>query len=384
MVKNSGGHSVSLLSKSSNKSINFARDLTRLSHIFSGISDVYRACRMKNTFKLFCYLGLILSCSGCTYLKYASAQNKYTRIQSSNPSQVNLMRILDRETYFVYGKALAKESNYHDTEMAVAAYSSQYKTNERVGTMFFSGVGTHFCLNLPEGDYQLVVFADLNNNHVFEKNEVVGKKNLALNKLAVPEKIAGNANVEVGEPKKVSWVDKIALPEKLELQSSLFYPKGSIRSRVDPIFDENIPELGLYEPASFLELAPNMFYALEEEVFYKIPVVFVHGIGGNIHSFDTIVENLDRTRYKPWYFYYPSGGDLHQLSNFFYKIFLSGKVTKLGEMPMIIVAHSMGGIVVREALNKYENKKSENKVKLFFTIARPMGGQPAAASGEKN
>jgi len=53
-------------------------------------------------------------------------------------------------------------------------------------------------------------------------------------------------------------------------------------------------------------------------------------------------------------------------------------------MPGIVVAHSMGGLVVREALNRYQGKPKENKVELFVTIASPFGGHPSAASGEEH
>ena len=39
--------------------------------------------------------------------------------------------------------------------MAIAAYSNRFKENERVDTMFFSGSGTHYGLNLPEGSYNI-------------------------------------------------------------------------------------------------------------------------------------------------------------------------------------------------------------------------------------
>lgn len=40
--------------------------------------------------------------------------------------------------------------------------------------------------------------------------------------------------------------------------------------------------------------------------------------------------------------------------------------------------------MVREAMNKYAGKSSENKVELFISIATPFGGHPAAATGEKH
>jgi pimeloyl-ACP methyl ester carboxylesterase len=142
--------------------------------------------------------------------------------------------------------------------------------------------------------------------------------------------------------------------------------------------------MGMYDPASFLEYAPTMFYALKEDVAHKTPVIFVHGIGGSSREFKTIIENMDKDRYKAWFFYYPSGGDLDQLADLFYNIFLSGAVIPRMDMPMIVVAHSMGGLIAREAFNKYQGKATENKVKLFVSIASPFGGHPAAALGEKH
>ena len=127
-----------------------------------------------------------------------------------------------------------------------------------------------------------------------------------------------------------------------------------------------------------------MFYALEDDLGFKIPVIFVHGIDGSAREFETFVEQLDRSHYKPWFFHYPSGGDLDQLAELFFQVFLSGKVYDSKGMPIIVVAHSMGGLVVREAINKYQEKSRENQVHLLVTMATPFGGHAAAANGEKH
>ncbi|MGI9294128.1 MAG: alpha/beta fold hydrolase, partial [Pseudomonadales bacterium] len=181
----------------------------------------------------------------------------------------------------------------------------------------------------------------------------------------------------------VDWIIDIPVPEIPQSTESLFYPKGAIRELDDPLFDSEIAALGMYEPAAFSEKVPTMFYALEEDS-YRTPVVFVHGMGGSAREFASIVNQLDRKRYKPWFFYYPSGRDLDQLAEIFYDIYLSGEVVSLDAMPLIIVAHSMGGLVVREALNKYRGSKRENRVELLITIASPLGGHPAAAKGAKH
>lgn len=316
----------------------------------------------------------------CSYLKYASVQAEYSRIQQAEPGQVNLKHMLDRETFFVLGRAIDPSGGHTDMPMVIAAYSSKFKPHERVDTMFFTGVGTHYGLNLPAGEYDLLVFADADGNGRFDKDEVVGQRGLTLHAASSPEKVVDGIDFRLRRPFRIDWVEEIPGSDAAELQKSLFYPTGSIRALDDPIFADNMATLGMYDPASFLERAPPMFYALEEDTAYKIPVVFVHGIGGSVRNFASIIARLDRSRYKPWFFYYPSGGDLDQFAEFFYRIFLSGKVVDTRQ-PMIIVAHSMGGLVVREALNRYVAGPGENKIGLLVTIATPFNGHPAAATG---
>lgn len=333
----------------------------------------------------FVALSLVISLqSSCTYLKYSSVQANYARIQNADPGQVNLKHMLDRDTFFVIGKTIDNTDRYTHAPMAIAAYSSKYKEHERVDTMYFNGAGTHYGLNLPEGNYTFLVYADLNADGMFDQTETVGAHEISIDSARHKEKIVNHMDIQLTAAQPIAWAEVLQVPTTNENAQSIFYPSGTIRSLDDPIFDASIATLGMYDPASFLEHAPTMFYAEEEDVAHKIPVIFVHGIDGSSRSFKPMVKQLDRDRYKAWYFYYPSGGDLDQLAAFFYNIFLSGEVIPMGEMPMIVVAHSMGGLVVREALNKYQGNARENRVELFVTIATPFGGHPSAASGEKH
>jgi pimeloyl-ACP methyl ester carboxylesterase len=311
-------------------------------------------------------------------------QAEYARIQNAQPGQLNVKHMIDRESYFVHGRSIDAERSHTGLPKAIAAFSSKYKINEHVDTMFFETSGSHFGLNLPEGRYDLLVFADIDASGIFGPSEVIGKRSIELNDFTAPEKVLGQVDVQLGEPITIDWDVLIAVPDSSGRSESLFYPSGTIRTLDDPIFDSSFSTLGMYDPASFLEQAPTAFYALEEDLGYKIPVVFVHGIAGSAREFENFVEHLDRARYKPWFFHYPSGGDLDQLAELFYQIFLSGEVYRSGGMPMIIVAHSMGGLVVREAINKYQGKRNENQVHLFVSMATPFGGHSAAATGEKH
>ncbi|MBM9605270.1 lipase/acyltransferase domain-containing protein [Desulfopila inferna] len=336
---------------------------------------------MKNPF--ICLLLIVPLCS-CSYLKYSLIQAEYARIQSAEPGQVNVKHMIDRDTFFLFGKTIDASVRYSEANLAVAAYSNKFKENECVDILFHAGAGTYFGLNLPEGEYTLLALADIDADNMFSKSEIVGRRSITLSKESAPEKVLSQVNIPLVEAETLEWVVPFPIPERPELERSLFYPAGAIRALDDPIFDEEIAVLGMYDPASFLETAPTMFYALEEDQGYKIPVIFVHGIGGSSRVFAPILEQLDRTRYKPWLFYYPSGGDLNQLADFFYTVFLSGKTIPLHKMPVVVVAHSMGGLIVREALNKCGESPCENVIELFVSIASPWGGHPAVASAVKH
>ncbi len=347
-------------------------------------TELSRAYSLIKKSVIIIFLALAFLLSSCTYLKYSSIQTEYADIQNTDPSQVNLKHMLSRETFFVIGKAIDKSNRYSDVSMAIVAYSNKFKRAERVDTMFFKGTGTHYGLTLPEGTYTFLVYADIDKDQIFHPSEIVGERKVIINITSSPEKVISHVDINLTQATLTAWAKTIPVPETIEKKQSLLYPAGTIRSLDDPIFDENISTLGMYDPASFLEYAPTMFYALEEDTVHKIPVIFIHGIGGSSRSFEPIVKRMDRDRYRLWFFYYPSGGDLDQLADFFYNLFLSGDVISLGEMPIIVIAHSMGGLVVREAINRYEGKTNENKVELFVTIASPLGGHPSAALGEKH
>lgn len=335
---------------------------------------------MAAIWKIFCLVAASLL-SSCAYLDSLSRQNEILRTQKSHPSQYAEKHLIERQTYFVYGRLISEQSDSRHS-MAVTAISDKYRKNEVVDTNHLGQTNSYYGLNLPEGVYRLLVLEDRNDDNIYNETEIIGQREIDLSPRLHPGKVVGNVDINLRDDFKPPPVKLgLSVRDSGTLRQSLFFPKGSIRSMEDPIFSEKMATLGLYDPAVFIENAPMMFYALEEDAFQKVPVVFVHGIGGTVREFQSVIDRLDRTKYKPWFFYYASGTDLNKLSRMFYDIFLSGNAVKRSLSGMVIVAHSMGGLVVREAMNRYQGNEHETNVRLFISIASPFGGMSSARSG---
>jgi pimeloyl-ACP methyl ester carboxylesterase len=130
-----------------------------------------------------------------------------------------------------------------------------------------------------------------------------------------------------------------------------------------------------------LSASPNYFYATRERNEKRIPIIFVHGYGGTPRSFSFLQFNLDSTKYDFWYFYYPSGQSLATSGSALYEIFLSGNLTSSKNKEMIIIAHSMGGLVARYALNKLSQQESHDLKIKFISLCSPYGGSDEARNG---
>lgn len=199
---------------------------------------------------------------------------------------------------------------------------------------------------LPPGKYSFHIFSDLNKDGYFNSDECVGEDNVMAEFVILNNADSTTSNVVKRDIdiQATSWTSEIlvSIPvnDKKSVIASEKFPLGSIRSLDDEIFKIQYGVLGLYNPAAFLKISSMYFYALEDHDSRKIPILFVHGIGGSPVEFRKIVENLDREKFQPWFFYYPSGRDLQDVADIMYEIFFSGKLANIKRKRLVVVAHS--------------------------------------------
>jgi pimeloyl-ACP methyl ester carboxylesterase len=238
---------------------------------------------------------------------------------------------------------------------------------------------------VPRGTYYVAGFIDLNKNMRGDYGEIYGVYG-APDPVVVdkPGMINGidltlDRVMREGEVDLASW-SHIQLEESSA--STYISAAGVVADLDNSYFTPQYAEKGLWEPyATLKEVGIGLFF-LEDYDPDKIPVLFVYGASGHAQNWRVLFDEMDRQRFQPWFFNYPSGLDLK-----FIGTALEGAIQLLHERyrfdVLFIVAHSMGGLVARHAIlqNIYEDQ--QDYIRLFITISTPWGGHRAAAQGVK-
>jgi len=195
--------------------------------------------------------------------------------------------------------------------------------------------------------------------------------------LAIPS--SGRASL--GETVDISKLQAHSIDDQFTVSLSQVMAVGGLVDLADARFSSSIAEDGLWRPFDFLLKRQGGLYFLQPYDGALIPVLFVHGINGSPADFRFLIENLDRKRFQPWVYYYPSGAHLPTVADH-----LAQSVRKLqlqyGFDSFIVVAHSMGGLVSRGFIQRYR-QGGRAEIPLFVSIATPWDGHKAAATGVK-
>ncbi|MEI7927258.1 MAG: alpha/beta hydrolase [Verrucomicrobiales bacterium] len=157
---------------------------------------------------------------------------------------------------------------------------------------------------------------------------------------------------------------------------------GEVARLDDPRFVATRGEDGLWTPATVAIHSGFGIYFLEPYDPSRTPVLFVHGAAGSPQDWKFAMEKIDRRRYQPWFYFYPSGGRLENAASILNEG-IESLHNRYGFERLNVVAHSMGGLVSRRFIVKNAIEDRQDYIRTFLTFSTPWGGHEAAAMGVK-
>ncbi len=248
-----------------------------------------------------------------------------------------------------------------------------------------------FLFVVPPGRYQLGAYEDRNGNGLLDPDERVARViDSPVHELGP----GASARVELLLKEGSALGDRIERPvdllslvertdsEQREFSLWAFSRRGEVVGDLDDErFGAEAGRRGLWRPMDFLNEELAGIYFLEPYDEDRIPVLFVHGIAGHPQEFQGLIAALDRDRFQPWFYFYPSGLGLDSISEHLARLLERVQIeTDFDEIA--IVAHSMGGLVSRSAIYEYAADTERDEVRLFVSISTPWGGDLRARRTE--
>jgi pimeloyl-ACP methyl ester carboxylesterase len=258
--------------------------------------------------------------------------------------------------------------------VVVAALVRQAGRNEVAHQTLLHECGGYELI-VPRGEYALVAYGDVNGNGHYDAGEPAGTYAGGAPVVAAATGVVAALDFVIGTPP----VPAAALPAAPAPRHST--QAGALADLDAPAFSAENGQHGYWAPMEFFRETGGNIYFLEPYDPHKIPVLFVHGAVGSPQDWRWFFEHLDRSRYQPWFFYYPSGAAVESMAYLLYWKLFNLQVRYHFEQ-LDIVAHSMGGLVVRKFL--LDQGSQFPQLKVFVTLSTPWAGEASAELGVKH
>ncbi|MEN6374575.1 MAG: alpha/beta fold hydrolase [Smithella sp.] len=328
--------------------------------------------------KIIVFILLTFMLTGCShvgqYLDFWQAERTKKKEFIIEPTAKLLRELQPGDSFMLAGPVIQK-TNY-DGPVLVVAVTDMFKKREIIVERILQKPVLYYQAYLPEGNYDLYFFADLDGNGYFDAHEMIGQSSgtpIHIRKEKVKDGLTffGPAfTLDISNPATTSLPIKVRVREQDFIFSSLD----------DQFFDPLYGEMGMYDPKKFFAHTQRLIFALEKLDPDKTLVIFVHGVAGTPRDFKYLVDGLDRRRYQPLFYFYPSGMPLQKLASLLSDIMKVLEEDRQFHIKrVIVVAHSMGGLVSLSALNEFFLLNDASTfVKGYISFNTPYGGVESA------
>lgn len=286
---------------------------------------------------------------------------------------------LDKQRLKAHGKVIGEVhvSGPSAGPVYVAAFSAQGACREKkyclsASQMVSDSNGYEFFLS--KGAYFLFAFEDRNGNQDVDVGErsvgqaveiKVGEQQTRRQNLRIDAVVTEEV---VRKSRSAPWSDDrlVVVGEKASLDHRRFGRREA--------------EAAVWRPTRAMYRYPAGLFVLDEVDPKRIPVLYVHGMGGYAQEFRPMIETLSRRRFQPWVFQYPGGLPLPNSRDALQDAIVE-MTHRFDIRTVAVVAHSMGGLLARDTLGRNELSRIAT---CLVTIATPFGGVPSASEGVRS
>lgn len=318
----------------------------------------------------------VLVLSGCSYFGFYTRKAHWQKTFDRLPTMSVLNRVAPEDSLVLVGPLIRPRGRQES--LLLIATSSQYRQDEKVAVVQLKDSADYYMAFLPKGEYMLYLFADLNRNGDFERNELVGRSSasVSLQRSEDGTIVDGpSLGLDYEKPGRTDFRVKVRVRPTSYLYASLN----------DEFFDPRFGAEGLYNPTALIAHTQGFFFGLEEYDSSKTIVLFVHGISGTPRNWKFMVEGLDRSRFQPFFFYYPSGLPLDKLGSLLANVIENLDAdSKRNRRKIVLAAHSMGGLVALSAIDKLGEMGASSILAMYLSFSTPYGGNDSARTGVEN
>lgn len=321
--------------------------------------------------------------------------DKSDTLHAEKGKLVDIKKYPEINTSVILGKVELPESIVKNQQpVVIVAYPAEPQSAKKTGTEHFVILDRtdEFMLYLPQGDYFLYALFDLNNDYIYEENETIGVYGKPDIIHLSENEIKNNINLKITSLDYEGTNFPTGFSTKYNYESIEYCTRnGQKRKIYSEIFSYENARIGWWHPSLFMKAFGANIYLTQDYNPEKIPVLFIHGAQGSPYDFSYFFVRLRNSNFQPLFFYYPSGMRLQMLSELLYL-----KIKELNSQykfkKLIIVAHSMGGLVSRAMITDYydgffadmENESiHENFIKMFISFATPWSGFKSASTAIK-
>ncbi len=247
---------------------------------------------------------------------------------------------------------------------------------------FLDGEGVYLFL-VTSGVYHVSAFMDVNGDLRYDEDEPAGYLEQPI--VIQPSKGSPNdeANLELSPFVRLPSGFPRSLQFSINEIGTNVLKAGVVVDLNDDLFSLENARTGFWQPLSFAKKFGIGVYFLEPYDRNKTPILFVHGAAGSPRHFQYLARFIDRDKYQPWFYYYPSGVHLDHLGSALN--YLIGHLhERYAFNRLYVTAHSMGGMVARSFILKNHFLEKQRYIRLFVSLSTPWGGLKTAATGVKS